>query len=182
MKEQEKGIVYFFRHKGISPVKIGYSNKQDYRDRFNQFNMYSPYGAEMLGVIVTETPIELEKKLHLELSDKKTRGEFFDISLEKVNELICRYSDENQIEIMKQAALIVLKKIMPYDINREIPASSFPTELYNKEVILNLSEACKFFNVKKNEFKKFAEDNFITNKVYRVEGKYIRGFKLYIEK
>lgn len=91
-----KGCVYFFRHVGLTPVKLGYSENQSPLTRFQQFKTYAPYGAELLGFIVTDSAKELETKLHLKFSDKRLMGEWFEITEDDVNaEILYRTSLEN---------------------------------------------------------------------------------------
>ena len=40
---ENKGCVYFFRHIGLSPIKIGYSTHESPLDRFNQFKTYAEF-------------------------------------------------------------------------------------------------------------------------------------------
>ena len=53
-----KGCVYFFKHKGVSPIKIGYTNNVSPINRFENFKTYSPYGSEIGGFIETDKPKE----------------------------------------------------------------------------------------------------------------------------
>lgn len=91
-----KGCVYFFRHVGLTPVKLGYSENQSPLSRFQQFKTYAPYGGELLGFIVTDAAKEMETKLHIKFNDKRLMGEWFEITEEDVNaEILYRTSLEN---------------------------------------------------------------------------------------
>ena len=57
--ENKKGCVYFFRHIGLTPVKIGFSTHESPIGRFEQFKTYAPYGSEIIGFIVFITLHEL---------------------------------------------------------------------------------------------------------------------------
>lgn len=94
---ENQGCVYFFRHTGLKPVKIGYSISISPIERFNQFKTYAPFGAEILGFIITENPNELEKLLHEKFSVFRLHGEWFDISEEMVKKAISFHSNEFQI-------------------------------------------------------------------------------------
>jgi len=78
--ENQKGCVYFFRHIGLSPVKIGYSENESPINRFNQFKTYAPFGSEILGFIQTYNANELESNLHRKFSSKRLLGEWFEIT------------------------------------------------------------------------------------------------------
>lgn len=87
--KKEKGCVYFFKHSGLNPIKIGYSKSESPLLRFNQFKSYAPYGAEIVGFIKTYEPARLEKMLHQKYMHKKMEGEWFNISVEDVeNEIL----------------------------------------------------------------------------------------------
>lgn len=93
-----KGCVYFFRHIAMYPVKIGCTDSNSPLDRFLQFKTYAPFGAEILGVIISNEPFKLEKKIHKLLNNSRMEGEWFDISEKKVNELIAKFSKQEDIE------------------------------------------------------------------------------------
>lgn len=90
--KKQKGCVYFFRHLGLTPVKIGYSENESPKNRFNQFKTYAPYGAEMLGFIITDDSKSLETNLHKKYSDKRLSGEWFEITEKEVNNEINYYT------------------------------------------------------------------------------------------
>jgi len=84
-----KGCVYFFRHKGMTPIKIGYSNNETPASRFETMKTYSPFGAEILGCIVSKDASSLESALHKKYVSKRLAGEWFDITEEDVeNEIL----------------------------------------------------------------------------------------------
>jgi hypothetical protein len=94
------GCVYFFKHKGISPIKIGFSGNESCLARFESFKTYAPYGAEIVGVIECFDPAALEKRLHYELRSVRLKGEFFDISVDDAQRIIDREMSDAQREEM----------------------------------------------------------------------------------
>ena len=80
METNEKGCVYFFRHIGLTPVKIGYSSHESPLGRFEQFKTYAPYGSEIIGFIQTADAKELETRLHQKFANKRINGEWFEIT------------------------------------------------------------------------------------------------------
>ena len=98
MEIKEKGCVYFFRHIGLSPIKIGYSTNNSPIDRFNQFKTYAPYGSEILGFIQTNDAKEIETKLHIKYSQKRLSCEWFEITENDVNDEINFYSNIEDIK------------------------------------------------------------------------------------
>lgn len=97
--EKEKGCVYFFRHIGLTPVKIGFSTNESPLNRFNQFKTYAPYGSEILGFIQTNEAKEIETKLHLKYNQKRLTGEWFEITEKEVNLEIDFYSNIEDIKL-----------------------------------------------------------------------------------
>jgi len=93
MKNENLGCVYFFRHLGLSPVKIGYSESESPTDRFCSFKTYAPYGAEMIGFVQLKNAKEIETQLHKKYSKERLNGEWFNITLEDVEKEIKFYSD-----------------------------------------------------------------------------------------
>ena len=98
MELKEKGCVYFFRHIGLTPIKIGYSTNDNPTDRFNQFKTYAPYGSEIIGFIMTDSPKELETKLHMKYISKRLFGEWFEITEQEANNEIDFHSKIEDIK------------------------------------------------------------------------------------
>jgi hypothetical protein len=96
MKTNEKnGYVYFLKHNGLNPIKIGSTVGYSPMSRVNSYNSYSPYGVELLGYIKTDTPLELEKKIHYNFSENRINGEWFELSVITVIEFINVYNINN---------------------------------------------------------------------------------------
>lgn len=96
--KKEKGCVYFFRHIGLTPVKIGYSEENSPITRFNQFKTYAPYGCEILGFIELYNAKEIERVLHNKFSSKRLQGEWFELSEEEIQIQIKLYSRKDDLE------------------------------------------------------------------------------------
>lgn len=86
MIEEKKGCVYFFRHIGLEPVKIGYTNDESPLNRFNQFKTYAPFGAELLGFIRALDAKSLETELHNRYRTNRLKGEWFLVSEKQVEQ------------------------------------------------------------------------------------------------
>ena len=56
------GCVYFVKHKGLDPIKIGMSTYNNPFHRVVDMEVASPFGIELLGFIKTDNPLKLEKK------------------------------------------------------------------------------------------------------------------------
>ena len=92
MKTKNKGCVYFFKHKNLSPIKIGYSSKNNPNERFDQFKTYAPFGGEIVGFIEIEFPLYYEQLIHSKFKSKRLNGEWFDITIAEVKDVISIYS------------------------------------------------------------------------------------------
>lgn len=82
------GCVYFIKHIGLKPVKIGYSSSDNPINRINNFKISSPYGLELIGIIKTIDAKKLETFLHKKYKEKRLNGEWFNLSQKELkNEL-----------------------------------------------------------------------------------------------
>jgi hypothetical protein len=109
--EKEKGCVYFFRHIGLTPVKIGYSENESPINRFNQFKTYAPFGSEIIGFIQTYNANELESVLHRKFSSKRLLGEWFEITEEEVKGEIDFYSNIEDVKERNEFQIEWAKKL-----------------------------------------------------------------------
>ena len=109
--EIKRGCVYFFRHVGLSPVKIGYSENESPISRFNQFKTYAPYGSEILGFIIISDSRQLENDLHKKYSSKRLNGEWFDLTEEEVNKEIDFYTNVADIKDRNEFQIAWAKQI-----------------------------------------------------------------------
>jgi hypothetical protein len=97
-EEITKGCVYFFRHIGLTPVKIGYSESESPINRFNQFKTYAPYGSEIIGFIQTYDARSLESKLHKKYASLRLDGEWFELTDEQVQSEIDFHSSIEDVQ------------------------------------------------------------------------------------
>jgi tetratricopeptide (TPR) repeat protein len=84
----KKDFVYFFKHNDIDAIKIGKTSGDSVLDRFNAFRTYAPYGAEIIGFFETDNGHRDEKELHQLFKSHRLQGEFFNISLDIVKNII----------------------------------------------------------------------------------------------
>lgn len=70
------------------------TGNDDLSKRLYAYKTASPYGIEIIGFIQTESPKDLEGKLHDLLKKDRLNGEWFDIDKVQANELINMYSPE----------------------------------------------------------------------------------------
>ncbi len=110
-KEEKRGCVYFFKHVGLTPVKIGFSSNESPIGRFEQFKTYAPYGAELIGFIRTSEPTRLESLLHAKHASQRLIGEWFEISIEQVKNDIKLFSNISDIEDKNNFELEWCRKI-----------------------------------------------------------------------
>ena len=99
MKKQKKGCVYFFKHTGLKPIKIGYTNNESPINRFSQFKTYAPFGAEIIGFIKTTEAKKIETKLHNKYSSLRMDGEWFEISEKQIKTEIDFYTSKEDIKL-----------------------------------------------------------------------------------
>lgn len=107
----EKGCVYFFKHIGLTPVKIGYSANESPLERFYQFKTYAPYGSEIIGFIITPDAKQLESTLHEKFSQNRLCGEWFEIKKEECENVILYYSNIEDIKEKNDFQIEWAKKV-----------------------------------------------------------------------
>jgi len=156
-------FVYFFKHKGVDGIKIGMTNKDDVKQRFDSFNTYSPHGAENLGTIETYDAQYLEKILHKDFEKYRINGEFFNIHPDEVTEIIENYYSIgcNMIHILQ----IYTPKFLNSNTRILVPETDgILSALYNyydfgftieKRILVNSSESIRdtFIKIIKNDYK-----------------------------
>lgn len=173
METSKKGCVYFFKHIGLKPIKIGYSTNKNPIERFERFKVYAPYGAELLGFIRTYEAKILETNLHLKFSSKRINGEWFEITDEDVNECINFYSNIEDVKEKNEFQIEFAKKIhKSKELEEKIFSGDFfnnysikKTDVFNKKIIIQVSDFLKY--IKKEDIKKFLIQNKLTYKAYR---------------
>lgn len=143
METKEKGCVYFFRHIGLTPIKIGYSLNESPIDRFTQFKTYAPYGSEIIGFIQTTDAKKLESFLHAKYSNKRINGEWFELSedeaLYEIN-FYTKIEDVNERNIFQQeyANYLKNKKNIIFESVKEANTQS-KKNIFLKEIKKNSS-------------------------------------------
>lgn len=157
--EIKRGCVYFFRHVGLSPVKIGYSENESPISRFNQFKTYAPYGSEILGFIIISDSRQLENDLHKKYSSKRLNGEWFDLTEEEVNKEIDFYTNVADIKDRNEFQIAWAKQIedRKNKIVEEIKTTDFKKikqtnvdlffQRYSQDKKLNITNEARYFNV-----------------------------------
>lgn len=98
MEKNKTQIVYLFRQKGTEHVKIGMTAKSDFSDRFSHFSMYSPNGAEVVGVIKCLDSRAMEKEIHSLYKHKRLKGEFFNLSKEDCDFILKKYNSNDEVD------------------------------------------------------------------------------------
>jgi hypothetical protein len=89
--EKRMGTVYFFKAIDNTKVKIGFT-KGGIKTRLSSIQHACPFELEIFGQIHTSEPKKIEKEIHDELSNYRLNGEWFDVPLKTLNDVITRYS------------------------------------------------------------------------------------------
>jgi len=100
METAQKGCVYFIKLNGLSPIKIGYTTNESPQSRLKSFRTVAPYGATLVGYILSDNPCELERELHKKYKHARTQGEWFEITSEDVA-IVCdkHICDKQRVEM-----------------------------------------------------------------------------------
>lgn len=100
------GCVYFFKHKGLKPIKIGYSFSDSPKKRFSDFKTYAPNGAIMVGFILSNEAELLEAHLHEKYRKHRLKGEWFNINVSDAVREIKQISNQSTITYKIEGAPI----------------------------------------------------------------------------
>lgn len=153
MEIKEKGCVYFFRHIGLSPVKIGYSTNESPLSRFNQFKTYAPYGSEILGFIQTDDAKNIESILHQKYSQKRLNGEWFEMTEKEVLYEVDFYSniedvkERNEFQIQWAKELNLRKYKIKEEVSSYKDIKQIFLDRYSKDPKLNKTHFAKEYNI-----------------------------------
>lgn len=132
MEKLTKGCVYFIKHKGLTPIKIGYSISESPYDRLKQLKIFAPYGAELLGFIITDRPNSLERELHKKFEAFRLEGEWFSISIEQVDETIKLYSIDDDLDKRSKFEIAYSKFLFKELTNdTDLKSELYPLYLYD---------------------------------------------------
>lgn len=186
MENINKGCVYFFRHIGLTPIKIGFSENESPINRFEQFKTYAPFGAELIGFIRTNKAKELESELHKKYARDRIKGEWFEITKEEACKSISFYSNINDIEEMNYFQIAWAKSFV-YDKNEISNEQSmlkfftfFSFENENCGIVfLNQNEISIQTGLDKNEISNIMKLNNIKLKSYRINGLVKKCYKIF---
>lgn len=149
--EIKRGCVYFFRHIGLTPVKIGYSENESPINRFNQFKTYAPYGSEILGFIIISNAKEIETLLHNKFASKRLSGEWFELTEEDVLKEIDFYTNISDIKNRNDFQIAWAKEIenRKNNIKNDIENNVSDTYKNKKEKFLKKYSLNKGLNITK---------------------------------
>ena len=188
MEKLSLGCVYFFKHVGISPIKIGYSESESPIFRFEQFKTYAPFGAELVGFIRTAEAKKLETDLHRKYARDRIKGEWFEITVEECNKCISFYSNIIHIEEFNNFQIQWAKSLSDTVLDNESLEDSLLIFLKNysiekrdgfEEVVTNQTKISDFLNIDKSIVKRIFKNFKLKEKSYRVLGEVKSGVKIY---
>lgn len=180
------GCVYFFRHIGITPVKIGYSSNKSPKNRFESFRTYAPYGAEILGFIITDNPVGLEKSLHSRFKDKRLSGEWFEINDEEVSMAISYYSNIEDVKRKNEFEIEWSNKVFNEGLAEledfNLMFSTIKDEVFSEPIVLNQGELMDELDSSRAEVKNIAHRLRLKYKSHRNGDDIKQGYLLYKKK
>jgi hypothetical protein len=171
----KNGFVYVFRQINTNYVKIGMTNTESVFDRFANFKMYSPTGAEILAIIETTDAKLLESELHNKYSAFRMSGEFFNLNEEQIFALKTRHNlfdgQKNKYKIFFDE-LIFNKNISELELIKNL-ISKFENNLKRKTYndILVFLNKNNFFKTKIKFYKSELYNNFSLTIKYKISQK-----------
>ena len=146
-----KGCVYFFKHKNLKPIKIGYSKHKTPVGRLNQFNTYAPFGVEMIGYIQIIDAFKVEKYLHKKYSAYRLNGEWFNIDEVTVKKEIIYYNKLNSKDVYfdNYNLKAIFKNLhINIKIDNDVFYNYFNKKISKKRILIELKKYCDSYNIK----------------------------------
>lgn len=140
--------VYFFKHKNISPIKIGRTCGDSVISRFNQFKTYSPFGSEIVGFFKCDNSAIMERQLHIQFADKRLHGEWFDIAEDICISIVNKY--DKTIESCKKRLIEFISAnpdsldLLNDLLKKSLETSSVESENFNNKLLEYLIPSNKF--------------------------------------
>lgn len=134
------GCVYFFKHNGIKPIKIGMSKHDFPSERFRQMKTYSPFGAKIIRVIKTNNPESLERDFHDIYDSKRLLGEWFDLSDEDLGFVL---ESESLIENWLKINGLIINKPIQNDYICTLIQRKTKVIIGNREILKEIFAYCK---------------------------------------
>ena len=83
--KKQDGCVYFMKHVGLDPIKVGYSTNNTPTKRLAQFKVYAPYGVELICYERSSMALDAEQIIHEKFADKRLVGEWFSLTQEDID-------------------------------------------------------------------------------------------------
>lgn len=187
-KKNQKGCVYFFKHIGLNPIKIGFTLNPSPISRFNSFKTYAPHGSQLVGFIQTENPLQLERDLHDKFSEFRLNGEWFNVSEDVIDEVIRVHS---AIEDVKHKSLFQEEYAKRIHRN-SLKKSDFQERIYSlfnemfttssmstaEPIVYSQLQLAKLFGVQRSDIRIFLEREGIKRKIYKIKGVVYNGYLL----
>jgi len=96
----KQGCVYFVKHKGLTPIKIGYSSNPNPSQRIESYKTCSPYGVDLLGFISVVDAKTLETNLHKKYKKNRINREWFNITVDNVREELLIHGEDELIDYL----------------------------------------------------------------------------------
>ena len=152
-------VVYFVKHKGQDPIKIGYTS--NLKNRMGDLAVSSPHGLDLVGVIKSPEAKELESKIHKRLDAHRLRGEWFNISVQEAKDITTEFDEDYKSELKILHNLLQEKNISITEV-RKIITSHLGDE-GKIDIFKDMKDNVKLF-ISKSE-------NILPN--YKLEGGYI---------
>lgn len=173
-------IVYFVKHRNLTPIKVGYTN--DLSNRLTALNNASPWGIDIIGTIETDNAPKLEKILHEKLKSFRLNGEWFEITEEYALSLISLYANKDYIDSKnsfetKYANRNKVQKEEYIEYNFSFERS----EVYCKEVYLNQTELSEMTGVSKENLRKIFKEKNAKTVGKRFNGIVRTVYKIYLK-
>jgi len=184
MEIETRGCVYFFRHIGLSPVKIGYSKDPSPINRFEQFKTYAPYGSEIVGFIRDSNPKRLETELHRKFARDRINCEWFELSEDDIKKCIDFYSNAEDVRERNEFQIEWAKKLRVRHIdnsNVDLFEKVYSVKFIEEYSLVKRTtdELCLEFSLDKESIRKILRYLNTKAQIFKINGKTTSVYVLY---
>ena len=159
------GCVYLIKHRGMAPIKIGYTDKPTPNRRITEAQVYSPHPIEIVGWFECENPQLIEYELHKKYDSFRLSGEWFNISMEQAKAIINSY--DSTFEDRAQRAL--LKEETEYNLSIARSGTDVIIEKFSGREMLRSTfykELSSYLSLKYGDVQKWVNTNLVDNPLF----------------
>lgn len=99
-REKNKGCIFFFKHIGLSPIRIGMSSQPSPEKQFKDLNREAPFGCEMIGSFATFLPRTVLAELRDSFRENRLNGDWYSVGIKDLTEAVLKLTENEDAPII----------------------------------------------------------------------------------